>query len=247
MKALTRHGIAPLAALFAGLVTTVAASAQSENGGALGVKPFRGTYSVEYRGIRAGTIDFVLRQSNGRYIYESIVHPRGLARIVIDDALREASEFIVENGAIKPQSYELDDGSKSTADDTRLKFDWAANKASGMHENRAIELPLSPGVQDRMSVQVVVMQQLAADKPLDKLTFIDRDELKEYSYVRVREETLKTKVGDIHTVVYLSSRPGSNRVSRLWYAPSLGFAPVRGEQERKGKVETVFEIQKLER
>jgi hypothetical protein len=231
-----------------GVVTTAVGSvvhAQSAN--ELNIKPFTGTYSVEFRGIRAGNIDFILQQNAGRYIYESVAHPRGVAKLFVNSKVREASEFTVENGVIKPLNYELDDGTQDTDEDTRLKFDWAAGKAHGTHEDRPVELPLTDGVQDRMSAQVVVMQLLLAGKPIDKLTFIDRDELKEYAYVRIREEKLKTQLGELGTVVYSSSRPGSNRVSRLWYAPSLGFAPVRGEQERKGKTETVFEIQKLVR
>ena len=222
-------------------------TAQALSAGELNVKPFVGTYSVEYRGIRAGNLDFVLRQGNGRYIYESVAYPRGIAKLVVNNKTREATEFVIVNGVITPQAYELDDGTADTDEDTRLNFDWSAKKARGTHEDQAIELPLADGVQDRMSAQVVVMQALLAGQTLDKLTFIDRDALKEYTYVRLREEKLKTQLGDIDTVVYSSSRPGSNRVSRLWYAPSLGFTPVRGEQERKGKIETVFEIQKLVR
>jgi hypothetical protein len=220
---------------------------QSASSDELNIAPFTANYSVEYRGIRAGNLDFILRKNGGRFVYESIAHPRGLARIVINNNLREATEFTFENGTIKPQKYELDDGSSDTADDTRLTMDWNIGKASGMHEDHAIELPLAPGVQDRMSAQVVVMQLLATGKQPDKITFIDRNELKEYTYTRVREEPLKTMIGTLNTVVYTSTRPGSSRISRLWYAPSLGFVPVRGEQERKGKVETVFEIQKLDK
>jgi hypothetical protein len=221
--------------------------AQEARDSALGVPLFTGTYNVEFRGIRAGTIDFILRADGNRFIYESRAHPRGVARVVINDNMRETSEFIVENGAIKPQSYELEDASKSTADDTRLKFDWSAGKASGTHENKPIEIAISDGVQDRMSAQVVVMRMLLAGKQPETLAFIDRDALKEYSYKKIKEEKLKTAMGELDTVVYASSRPQSNRVSRIWYAPSLGYVPVRGEQERKGKVESVFEIQKLVR
>jgi len=233
--------------LLLALASFLAFAAHAQTANELNVKPFVGTYSVEYRGINAGNIDFILRQAEGRYVYESVAHPRGIAKLVVNSKTREASEFTVDSGAIKPQRYELDDGTTDTDEDTRLTFDWNAKKARGTHEDKAVELPLADGVQDRMSVQVVVMQLLLAGKEPDKITFIDRDALKEYTYVRVREEKRKTQLGELDTIVYSSSRPGSNRVSRLWYAPSLGFAPVRGEQERKGKIETVFEIQKLVR
>jgi Protein of unknown function (DUF3108) len=213
----------------------------------LNVGTFAANYSVEYRGIKAGTLDFILRKQNDRYVYESIAHPRGVAKLVVNNNLREASEFTIDNGNITPQNYELDDGSASTKDDTRLKMNWQTRLASGQHENRAIELPLTDGVQDRMSAQVVVMQYLLANKLPEKITFIDRDALKEYAYSRLKEEKLKTQLGELETIVIASSRIGSNRITRLWYAPSLGYLPVRGEQERKGKIETVFQIQSFQR
>lgn len=211
----------------------------------LGARLFSGTYSVTFRGIRAGTLDFNLRKNEDHYVYESIAHPRGLARIVVNDKVREASEFTLRDGVIVPRYYELDDGSARDNDDTRLRFDWSAGKAHGTHEGKPLEISLAPGVQDRMSAQVIVMQRLQAGDAVETISFIDRDELKEYGYRRVREETIKTAVGQVEAVVIESSRAGSNRVSRIWYAPSLGFVPVRGEQERKGKVETVFEIVSL--
>jgi hypothetical protein len=213
----------------------------------LDVGPFAANYSVEYRGIKAGSLDFVLRKQNDGYVYESIAHPRGVAKLFINNNLREASEFVVEDGRIKPQTYELDDGSAATKDDTRLQLNWNEGRATGRHENKPVQLPLTHGVQDRMSAQVVIMRSLISNNLPEKLTFIDRDELKEYSYSRLREEKLQTALGEIDTVVIASSRPGSNRVARLWYAPSLGYIPVRGEQERKGKIETVFQIQTLRR
>lgn len=213
----------------------------------LSVGTFSANYSVEYRGIKAGSLDFILRKQGELYVYESIAHPRGVAKLVVNNNLREASEFTLDNGKITPQNYELDDGSASTKDDTRLKMNWETRIAAGQHENRPIQLALADGVQDRMSAQVVVMQYLLANKLPEKLVFIDRDALKEYAYSRLREEKLKTQLGELDTIVIASSRVGSNRITRLWYAPSLGYVPVRGEQERKGKIETVFQIRSLHR
>ena len=211
----------------------------------LGARLFSASYTVTFRGIRAGELVFTLKKSGTHFVYESIAHPRALARIVVNDNLREASEFAIEQGVIKPLSYELDDGSKKTDEDTRLTFDWQGQKAVGMHEDQHIEIPLAPGVQDRMSAQVEVMRWLQAGREPSAITFIDRNELKEYRYVHVRDETIKTAIGDLAATVIESSRPGSNRLTRLWYATALEYLPVRGEQVRKGKVETVFEIKEL--
>lgn len=236
---------APLTACGVLLLTGAVAGAADSNSVLV---PSVATYSVQYRGINAGTIAFALRNpAPGRFVYESRSNARGIARLVIRNEVHEASTFIVADGRIEPQSYLLDDGSKDTAKDTRLEFDWSAGVARGEHENQPLELKLAPGLQDRMSVQVLVMQQLARGEEPGRLDFIDRDEVKAYQYAKEGTARLTTPVGEVDTVIYSSTREGSSRVSRIWYAPSLGYTPVRAEQARRGKVETVLELVKLER
>lgn len=238
--------IACIALAFQGVTPGLPTARAAENESVF--KPSVATYSVEYRGIDAGTIAFSLSTPEpGRFTYESRSNAKGMARLVIRNEVHEASTFIVTGGRIQPQSYLLDDGSKDTAKDTRLEFDWSAGVARGEHENQPLELKLAPGLQDRMSVQILVMQQLAQGEEPGSLDFIDRDEVKAYRYTREGTARLATPAGEVDTVIYSSTREGSSRVSRIWYAPSLGYTPVRAEQVRRGKVETVLELVKLER
>lgn len=211
-------------------------------------QPSKVTFKAEYRGITAGTITIsLLDAGQGTYIYETRANAGGLAKLIVHHEIREASTFALENNQIRPLSYVLDDGSADTSKDTRLEFDWKAGVARGQHEDMPIELPLKADMQDRMSVQVWIMQKLAAGEPFPSIEFIDRDEIKDYQYTNEGTAKLKTALGEIDTVIYASTRPNSTRVSRFWYAPSLGFLPVRAEQERKGKVETVLSVLKIER
>jgi hypothetical protein len=211
-------------------------------------QPSKVTFKAEYRGITAGTITLsLLDVGQGKYIYETRANAGGLAKLIVHHEIREASTFTVENNQIRPLSYVLDDGSPDTSKDTRLEFDWKAGVARGQHEDQPVELPLKADLQDRMSVQVWIMQMLAAGEPIPSIEFIDRDEIKAYLYTNEGTAKLKTAIGEIDTVIYSSTRPDSTRVSRFWYAPSLGFLPVRAEQQRKGKVETVLSVLKVER
>jgi hypothetical protein len=211
-------------------------------------QPSKVTFKAEYRGITAGTITIsLLDAGQGKYIYETRANAGGLAKLIVHHEIREASTFTLENNQIRPLSYVLDDGSPDTSKDTRLEFDWKAGVARGQHEDMPVELPLKPDMQDRMSVQVWIMQKLAAGEAFGGVEFIDRNEVKDYLYTNEGTAKLKTAVGDIDTVIYSSTRPNSTRVSRFWYAPSLGFLPVRAEQQRKGKVETVLSVLKVER
>lgn len=212
------------------------------------LKPSVATYSVEFRGINAGTIAFTLRSTApDQFVYESRSNARGVARLVIRNEVHEASTFALVDGGLRPVSYLLDDGSSDTSKDTRLEFDWPAGRARGQHENQPLELALAAGLQDRMSVQVFVMRQLAAGQEPGQLAFIDRNEIKSYRYTKEGTERLKTAAGEVDTVIYSSTREGSSRVSKIWYAPSLGYTPVRAEQVRRGNVETILTLSKLER
>ncbi len=240
-----RTGFFASSLLLAGSVSLYVHAADA---GAEVLLPSVATYSVEYRGINAGTIAFALRNTApGQFVYESRSNARGMARLVIRNEVHEASTFALVDGGLQPSSYLLDDGSSDTSKDTRLEFDWTARLARGQHEDQPLELALAPGLQDRMSVQIFVMRQLAAGQEPGQLAFIDRNEIKSYRYTKEGTERLKTAAGEVDTVIYSSSREGSSRVSKIWYAPSLGYTPVRAEQVRRGKVETVLTLTKLER
>lgn len=236
-----------MAALWLATAAATPALAASVSGPSV-FQPSKVTFKAEYRGITAGTIAIsLLDAGQGKYTYESRATAGGLAKLIVHHEIREASTFALENNQIRPLSYVLDDGSADTSKDTRLEFDWKAGVARGQHEDVPLELPLKPDLQDRMSVQVWIMQKLAAGEPLGTIEFIDRDEIKDYQYTNEGTAKIKTAIGDIDTVIYSSTRPNSTRVSRFWYAPSLGFLPVRAEQQRKGKVETVLTVLKVER
>jgi hypothetical protein len=237
--------IAPVTLLALGAADALAEPAPA----AMALQPFRATYEVEYRGIGAGDIQFTLRRLDqpGTFEYFSKVRPSVLARIVISKDALESSVFRVADGGIRPLEYRLEDGRSATEDDVSLDFNWEAGKATGVEDDEPVEIPLAPGVQDRMSIQIEVIRALAEGREPGMIPMIDGDKLKEYTYTRERTERIATPIGSFETVIYASTRTGSNRVSRFWYAPELGYVPVRGEQVRKGKVETVMQISYLGR
>jgi hypothetical protein len=109
-----------------------------------------------------------------------------------------------------------------------------------------VNLPLEPGVQDRLSSQIEVMRLLLQGREPDVIPLIDDNKVKRYHYRRTRTENVKTALGEFETIVYESSRATSKRVSRMWHAPALGYIPVRAEQIRSGKLETVMQLVALE-
>jgi len=210
-------------------------------------RPFRATYAVEWRGFSAGTSTVELKRTSEGYVYESRNSARGIFRLALPGTITQISEFSIEGGLVVPSRYVADDGTSDTDRDVKLTFDWEANRVTGVAENQPVDVPLPPGTQDALTVQIALMRALAEGRPPRSFLMIDKDEVKEYEYVREGETTLETSLGTLETVIYQSQREGSTRLTRLWLAPSLGYVPVRAEQLRRGKRELAMQIRSLER
>jgi hypothetical protein len=205
--------------------------------------PFTASYAVAYRGLNAGLLHFELRSEEpGIFIYETRAEPSLLARFLVGGAAVERSIMRIDANGVRPLSWFVEDGKAGKKQDGDLVFAWDEGKVSGTVKGQPVELRTVPGLQERLSIQIAVMTfLLRADEP-GTIPMISDDEVKRYSYTRAGSGLIRTKMGEFATVLYESTRPGSSRVSRFWHAPTLGYIPVRAEQIRDGKVETVMEL-----
>ncbi|HKU16775.1 MAG TPA: DUF3108 domain-containing protein [Steroidobacteraceae bacterium] len=213
-------------------------------------QPFTATYSVSYRGIGAGTITFALSRdpATGHYTYETHPNPGTLARLFVSKAAVERSVMEIDSDGTRPIEWRLDDGKSGTDGDGELHFDWSNNSVRGVIEGEPVNLTAEPGTQDRSSIQIAVTTALLRGVEPGTIPLIDDNRIKRYVYSKKESATVDSALGRIDTVIYESTREGgSSRTSRFWMAPSLEYLPVRAEQIRKGKVETVMVLQKLER
>ena len=223
-------------------VTAAHAAASSD------VQPYSASYSVEWRGMGAGTSTVELARIEGdRWSYTSRNLARGLFRLALPNPITQSSVFRIRDGRVVPLTYRVDDGSKATTRDVSLDFDWDAGRVTGTAEDESVDLELPAGAQDALTAQVVLMRELSAGREPGNLRLIDKDEVKVYDYVREATEKVKTPLGELDTVIYRSSREGSNRVTRLWLAPSLGYIPVRAQQKRGERTEFTMTIRSLKR
>jgi hypothetical protein len=209
------------------------------------LEPFRATYSVSYRGLNAGNLVFTLRRLRDDDLWEyfSKPEPSFLARLVVSGDALETSEFELRDARVRPLRYRVEDGRSSSDDDVRLDFDWDRGTVEGLAKEQQVALELTPGMQDRMSIQVEVIAALAAGREPGTISMIDGDRVKNYTYTREGTERISTAEGSFDTVIYASTRPGSDRVARFWYARELGYVPVLGHQIRKGKLETIMKLE----
>jgi hypothetical protein len=238
-----------LACMVAGFGLQAAAQAtDSQPPSASCPQPFKVTFDVSWRGMGAGTSTLQLvRKGTNEYTYTSSNVARGIFRLAIPDTVTQTSDFTIVDGMVRPTAYVADDGSDDTGRDVSLKFDWEKQRVAGIAEDKPVDEPLAPGVQDSLSVQIALMCALAAGETPKSFQLIDKDEVKEYQYTHEGRATLDTPLGKLDTVVYTSQRAGNSRLTRLWIAPSLGYLPVRAEQIRKGKRELQLALRAVDR
>jgi hypothetical protein len=212
--------------------------------------PFVATYNVTYRGLSAGQLKFSLTREpgTGRYVYETRVDPSMLARLVVSGAAVERTVMEIGPDGVRPIEWTLDDGKSTDKDDGHLSFDWTRGRVTGRVKQKNVDLPIEPGVQDRLSIQIAVVVALMRGQEPGTVSLVDDNQVKRYLYTRKETTSVDTPLGKLDAVVYESTREGgSSRVSRFWLASSKQYAAARAEQIRKGKVETVMTLVALEK
>jgi uncharacterized protein DUF3108 len=209
------------------------------------LKPFQASYSWTWHGATVAVSTLKLEHLDGdNWVYSSSSEPRGLGHLFPMRPVLRSSLRITDQG-VQPLSFKADgSGDSHNAD---VLFDWSAGRASGVYEGTAIDMPIKPGIQDDLSVQIAMMLELIHGRTPDQLSMISKNSARDYRYRREGTESLATPLGQVDTVIYTSQHPGSPRVTRFWCAPAMGYLPMRVEQKRIDKVEWSMQIRSLKR
>jgi hypothetical protein len=207
--------------------------------------PFEATYSWAWHGASVAVSTLTLEQRpDGTWLYSSHSEPRGLGFLY---PMRPKLESVMRIGGdgIQPLHYRATDGTAANERGADVTFDWDAAHASGSYENVKVDLPLKPGVQDDLSIQIALLYALRQGRVPSGLSMIDKNSIRDYSYRQEGMATITTRLGSIDTVIYASHHEGSPRTTRFWCAPSKGYVPLRVEQKRLDEVEWTMEIETL--
>ena len=208
---------------------------------------YRGTFM----GIGAGTLELTLRPgaTPGSWVYETRPNPSFLASFAINPKSRERSSFELDaEGRVAPLGYRLDDGTSAHKDNVELAYLRSRGRITGSSRGAAVDLPLEPGTQDVMSIRLATPVDLLAGREPADYPMVDGSELKHFVYRRVGPQRIRTALGELDTIVFTSERKGADardRTWRYWFAPSLGWLPVRIEQRQEGRTRLEFEVRAL--
>lgn len=220
-----------------GIGTTVATAAD--------LTPFEASYSWSWHGATVAVSTLRLeRQGTNTWVYTSTNEARGLGYLYpYRPKLR--SVLTVTDEGVQPLTFRAE--GSGTEHDADVTFDWQSGRASGVYEGVAVDMPIKPGVQDDLSIQIELIVALLRGKTPPTLSMIDRNSVREYRYQREGEANLDTPFGNVATVIYSSQHAGSPRVTRFWCAPAQGYLPMQVQQKRLDKEEWMMQIRTLKR
>lgn len=227
------------------LCVVLLAAGSMANADPVDLKPFRATYTAEWKGMTAANSTVELRRlSADTLTYSSVNTARGLFRMAFPDALTQISTFKIVDGRVVPLTFR---GSDEKERPINLTFDWTTKRVTGVAKERAVDLPLPDGAQDAMSLQIASLRNLASGNLQGTVWMIDSTKLKEYELHLEGNARIETELGNLDTLIYSSKRPDSDSLTRTWVAPALGYLPVRAERLRGKKVEVTLLIQSVDR
>jgi hypothetical protein len=212
------------------------------------LRPFTATYSLTWNGVSAGSAEVQLQHlADGSWSYQTRIKANFLARTFMPADLAELTRslFSTQDGRVLPMQFTADDGSRRGDHDQLLDFDWTRGRVTGIFERKPVDLPLQPGMLDSQSVQVALMNELAAGRTPQKFVLVEKGRIREYAYTREGSATLKTVVGEHRTEIYRSSRSGSDKTNWFWCAPQLGFLPLQVERRDGKDVMLVMKLKSL--
>ncbi|HEX4025473.1 MAG TPA: DUF3108 domain-containing protein [Steroidobacteraceae bacterium] len=207
------------------------------------LQPFQVSYAWVWHGapVAVSTIELTHRQGD-IWAYTSSTKPRGIGRLY---PMRPHLQSIMRINAQGVQPLHFVATGSGRNHDADVDFDWDSGHITGLYEGAHVDLPIQPGVQDDLSVQIALLVQLLGGGTPDKALEINKDAVREYDYRREGEQMLNTALGPIDTIVYEIHHAGSPRTTRFWCAPSKGFIPMQVQQRRLDRVEWTLRIRSL--
>ncbi len=240
---------APRLAALAALVATALAGAAAARAAEPGSVPtFQASYEVDYKGHHVGREDLAVRYdpASGHYRFESRTQATGMLRLVRRKPSIQRTDFVLENGAIKPLEFWFDDGTRKGDDDRHIVFDWHRRTATVTHDTQSSQLALEPHMLDAGTTLVAIMLDLARGTTPGPFKYTDGEAPSTYTYNTTGKTTVETDAGSFETTVVEQRSEGSSRYTKFWAAEKLAFLPVKIAQYKGDDLLTELKLESVE-
>lgn len=202
------------------------------------LKPFSASYEINWKSgisLSGNTVRKLSTNENGDWSFES----KASAMFA---SVFESTQFKWQNNQIIPLKYHFKQsvlGKKRIAD---VSFDWEQLKVTNTVEDKPWKMPISEGVQDKLSYQLLLQQDLARGLEEFNYSVADGGKLKQYKFVVDGKEIVDAPIGSYEAIRIKRLRDAKkNRETFIWFAPELDYQIIKLHQiEKKDKSYTLL-------
>jgi hypothetical protein len=174
-------------------------------------------------------------------------HIVGFLRLLGSFGFSRGSLFHFEDRQVRLLETRMSQRTPRREREAEAQLDWDANRARGRVNDEPFDMEVPAGTQDFLSSLYLTMTRLMEGDFDEVLTvdLLERNRLRSYTMENRGEERLETQLGTLDTIRVARQNSSDIEVSG-WFAPDLGYLPVRLQYEADGRV-FQFEITALER
>ena len=193
-------------------------------------KPYTAEYKTSARGLSLTLKRQLVLDKDGNYILSN----GGSAFVV---GFSEEARFRVEGNRIIPASY-VYQGKGLMNRRREIQFTEGADTLRSLYKDKWYDLPYTDSTLDRMSQQEQLRLLLLND-PTPGEDFVvsvaDKKRVKQYTFVYVGEELVKTPLGSVDTLHFRRIHDNPDRKSDTWVAPEWDYMMVKTIHIEDGK------------
>lgn len=233
--------VAVAAAALAAIALLAADSCFARDADALPIPEHTARYAVTQRGRPAGYIDVELRRrDDGSYEYRLTTTATAMLLRLMGVAISEHGHFAWDAGRIRPLSYGQAISRPGPDRFWEAEFDWQAMRARGRSHRGALDVVLTPGVLDPLTLRLQLAVQLAAADgavPADEFKVLDRNRVEAQHFELGAREAVPFAGGCLAAVRLERRREDDERNYNSWHAAQFHWLPVRIQQLHGGREE----------
>ena len=187
--------------------------------------PYSANYAVTRNGDQDGSMQVVLeRNGEDNFSYRMDTH---VGWGVFTARVQQQSDFRWQNGTVLPGSFRATQKVAFFSRRESVNFDWVSMRATGTKKRDDFELEITPGMQDKLTVYLLLARALCEDEVPVAAYVVSGPELKFYSYQLQAIEPLQTELGYLQAAHLRSGTAADAKQTDLWLSKATRFLPVR--------------------
>ncbi len=194
------------------------------------LKPTQGEYDVLRNGslLGVGHIRLEQRDQDNWVFSNHSIADKGFAKL-IGVEISETSQFLWRDDQPRMVAYQFQQDTAWKQKKRSVVRVENSDEINSKFDARDIKLGPHPNAVDRNLASVVLMTQLASDSKAKSIEVhvIDKDKIDTHIYQIGKLENIKTEIGSYDAIRIDRVRQIPGRTTVSWFAPSLGYLPIK--------------------